>query len=452
MGHDRASKILGALSLTAIGIAASCGMVAESAAAGALPASSCVTDCTATFTSTFGEAAFTLPDGVSSLTATIAGYAGAPASIDQWDDPTSVGGPGGQTTIDLGPAYAGQTVRFSAGSLPSEGSYLQASDDTLLAVAGGGGGGGFATYFSFPDQILATYPGGSGGSPSAPGIAPGTDATAFGTHAANGRGATSGGGLGGVGTANGHPGAPEMSLTAPTALLAAGGDHSPFTSPLLNRYWSGHGGSGYTGGGSGAVQTGVDNGDVAIDLVAPGGGGSGYLAPTLTATAGAPHTGAGFVTFTWSYTPSVTIPTADVHPGGTVPVTAHGLPPLTPFTVEFDGTVVGSGVTDAAGNASLSFTIPTGRAPGTYPVQLVLSGTTVAWSTEIVVTAAAVVVPPVVTVPETGTPPASVPAGTVGSLAETGSTVLGWAVPAAVVLLVGGAATFFVGRRRRSKR
>lgn len=107
---------------------------------------------------------------------TFAGDAGASPTHSLLGDPTSVGGPGGVTTVSFGSDYAGQTLWFAVGGT-EQGSALQDSDAVmnLLAVAGGGGQGGYAGRFDLPDQIFATYPGGEGGAPSGPGIAPGGD-------------------------------------------------------------------------------------------------------------------------------------------------------------------------------------------------------------------------------------------------------------------------------------
>lgn len=413
------STALAALAILGFGALA----VGTAAPAVALPpASTCITSCTATFTSGGSGQTFTVPTGVTSLTATISGAAGAPAPIAITNDPTGVGGAGGSTTVTLGAADAGVTFGFGVGGT-GEGSYLSTSGGTLLAVAGGGGGGGYVGRFDLPGQIFATYAGGAGGSPSGPGVAPGAAGTAFGNDPANGAGASAVGGAGGVGPAAGSAGASTHAI--PLAQGGVGGTRPTTT------YTGGNGGSGYAGGGGGAVTT-VDGGDdITIDLVAAGGGGSGYLDPALTATAGTPNTGAGSVTFTWSFTPVVTTTAVSVVAGAAVPVIVSGLPANAPFSAMFDGATVATGVADAAGHASVTFTVAAAQRAGAFPVQLVVDSTTVASSSPVTVTAVAAA---------TTDPPSN-------ELADTGSTVTGWLLPVAGLLIVSGVALAFIRRR-----
>ena len=71
------------------------GAFSGSASADSLPAAGCVTACTATFDTAGATDTLLIPTGITSLTATIAGAAGAPASFAITNDPTAVGGPGG---------------------------------------------------------------------------------------------------------------------------------------------------------------------------------------------------------------------------------------------------------------------------------------------------------------------------------------------------------------------
>ena len=100
MSRIRVEKI--AKTLTA---AAACGIVAAAvsvlpAQADTLPSPDCVTDCTATFDTVGSAFTFEVPDGISELSATVSGAAGAPASLAITADPTAVGGAGGVTTFD----------------------------------------------------------------------------------------------------------------------------------------------------------------------------------------------------------------------------------------------------------------------------------------------------------------------------------------------------------------
>jgi hypothetical protein len=393
----RIAKLFGSIAVVGLGIM-SAGLVAQSATADTLPAANCVTACTATF-DTPGDGTFTIPAGISTLTATIAGAAGAPASFAITNDPTGVGGNGGAAALELGSSYAGSTLTFGVGAT-GNGSYLQGKNDRLLAVAGGGGGGGYAAYFQWPDQILAVYPGGDGGAPATAGITPGNNGQAFGNHVANGRGGTEldDEGVGGIGglapsASNGTPGQPGRSITAINSgavTLASGGAGGSF---FAASHVGGAGGSGYSGGGGGAVQRFVPNGDVDVDVVAPGGGGSAYLDAAVSAIAQSPNARGGYVSFTWAYSPRIknSLPgtTPGVAPivkrGNTVPVSIDGLPANVEYTVVFDGAVVASGVTGATRTAQTSFVIPLTQGAGTYSFSLLLGTTAVAVSQPIVV-------------------------------------------------------------------
>lgn len=297
----RSSRVVNTAVIAGIGVLATIGMAAQPVTADTLPASGCLTACTATF-DTAGASTFTIPTGITGLEATVAGAAGAPAPVSMTNDPSAVGGAGGAATIQLGTSYAGATLAFGVGAI-GEGSYLQAPDDSLLAVAGAGGGGGYAGYLSIPDQILASYPGGSGGSPVTAGVTPGGDGAAFGSLAANGLGGTVTGGAGGTGTASGAAGDSTTLVAGSAVTLAAGGAGGSLIIGGTT-HLAGAGGSGYTAGGGGGIQQNVPNGDTDVDVVAPGGGGSGFLASTVTAVAGTPNTGTGYVSFTWSFPPA----------------------------------------------------------------------------------------------------------------------------------------------------
>ncbi|MGO4102437.1 hypothetical protein AB4Y63_00655 [Leifsonia sp. YAF41] len=461
----RATKLFSSIAAVGIGIVGA-GLVAQPASA-TPPASDCVTACTVTFSTTGPGQTFTIPTGISSLHATIAGSAGAPASFAITNDPTAVGGGGGAASLDLGASYAGSTFTFGVGATGA-GTSLQDSDNTLLAVAGGGGGGGYAAYFQWPDQILATYPGGDGAAPATLGVTAGGDGTAFGTLAANGTGGTAVGGQAGTGDSTGSTDGTLTTLSAGVPTLGAGGVGGSLT--VGATHVGGAGGGGYTGGGGGAVKRNVPGGDVDVDVVAPGGGGSAFLAVDLAASALAPNPNGGYVSFIWDYTPTIDNPLPGATPGtppvvkrgAIIPVRIAGLPAAAPFSVLFDGEVVASGTTDASGTAIASFTIPETQSAGTYTFALRVGTTTVAVSAPIVVEVPNPVDPgtggPGVTNPETDVPSVTVPAavatanptaGTAG-LASTGTAFVGGLAVVAGVLLIAGAAIFFIGRRRRT--
>ena len=294
--------------LTSVTALAGAALLAAPAAADTPPITGC-TSCTATYNSAGESATFVVPTKIKTLTVTVSGAAGGtvPEALTSLPDP--VGGSGGVTTVNLGTAYAGQTLLLGVGHV-GQGSFIQTTS-LLLAVAGGGGSNGYAGYLDdAPPQVFATYLGGAGGSPAGPGIAPGADGTAFpGTPVgqdANGLGGTATGGAGGTGDDPGSDGGAAMLLNPAGSTLAPGGAGGSYTDPATNvTHVGGAGGTGYTGGGGGAVATAVPAGDFPVGLVAPGGGGSGYLDASLTATAGTPNTGAASIVFHWTVTPAV---------------------------------------------------------------------------------------------------------------------------------------------------
>jgi hypothetical protein len=383
----------------------------------------CVTACTSTFDTVLGAGLFTVPDGITSLTATVAGAAGAPPPVTITSDPSAVGGSGGVTTVDLGASYANEPIVFGVGGT-GEGSYIQ-TPTTLLAVAGGGGGGGYAAYLDDAGQILATYPGGNGGAPSAPGVAPGASGAAFGSLAANGGGGTVAAGVAGTGDDNGTAGGATTITSFAGSILAAGGTGGTFTDTTTTiTHHGGAGGSGYTGGGGGAISRNVPNGDVPADVVAPGGGGAGYLDASLTAQDEPFNTGGGYVSFTWSFTPTISTTTTTAHRGDAVPVTITGLPANEPFTVTFDGTTVVTGASDGSGDATESFVVGSGQVAGSFALSLVAGGDTVATSDPVTV---------IVVLAATGSANPILP-GTLGAL-----------------VILAGAAALILGSRREKK-
>ena len=395
------------------------GLLAAPAAADTLPAPGCVTACTAVFNTAGSTDTLAIPAGITSLSATIAGAAGAPASFAITNDPTAVGGSGGVTTVDLGTTFGGETLTFGVGNT-GQGSYVQ-DGSALIAVVGGGGGGGYAGLLDDATQISATYPGGNGGAPSGPGVAPGSDATPFNFEPA-GLAADGGGGttLGGVAGTGDHPGTVGGAITlvgGAGSTLAPGGAGGTFTDPTTSlSHVGGVGGTGYTGGGGGAIERNVPNGDVPADLVAPGGGGAGFLAASVTATDQPFNTGTGYVTFTWSFTPTIstTTTTTTAHRGDVVPVTITGLPANTAFTVTFDGSTVITDTSDSSGDATESFTVASGQVAGSFALDLVAGGTTVATSDPVQV---------IVVLAATGSPSSVLPGSLAALLILTGASV-----------------------------
>jgi len=287
----------------ALGVA-SVGLIAGPAFADSQSPSTCVTACTAVFTTAGSTPTFVVPNGITSLTVTVTGGKGAEASSSIQVSGTQ-GGPGGSTTVDLGAVAGGTTYQVTVGNI-GEGSSVSRAG-TLLVVAGGGGQAGFLGRLNLPDQVSGDFAGGTGGSPTGPGIFAGTDGTTPNGTTENGHGgAVAAGGAAGTGDTNGTDG------TNPnTTSIVAGGAGASEVVPVQDppnpdvptTFTAGNGGSGYSGGGGGAITRGLLDGDGnPFDVVGGGGGGSGFLAPGLTATAGTLNsTTTGSVTFTYSF-------------------------------------------------------------------------------------------------------------------------------------------------------
>lgn len=353
----------------------------SAASADSFPSSECVIDCVVTI-DTAGSGSVAVPAGVTSLTVTVAGGAGVAPSQATRIFPDAVGGAGGVTTVELGSAGGGTTFSYIVGGT-SEGSAVGVDDSTVLVVAGGGGDSGYAGRLDLddPDQIFGFFPGGVGGAPTAPGFAAGGDGTA---PEANGFGASVAVGAGGpgsiaVGNAGGY-----ADMAAGTITLGAAGLGGTASSPdVATSHLGGSGGTGaYGGGGGGVTRTEIDENPLYI--VGAGGGGSGYLAGGLTGVAST-NEGAGYVTFEWSYSPSISMTVSTVHAGDTVTATIAGLPASRAFSVVFDGAVVASGSADASGAASVSFAVASTQRAGSFPLTLTVADVTVAASAAVTV-------------------------------------------------------------------
>jgi len=421
------------------------------------PASTCVTDCVARFDS--GSGTFTVPAGVTSLTVDVAGGAGAVPDVVLGALPTAVGGPGGVATIDLGGSASARSFDFGAGDT-GEGSWLRqpAVAVTPLVVAGGGGGVGYAGRLDLddPSQIFASYAGGAGGVATSPGISSGTAGTdPFG---ASGSATTPGDGTVADGAAGGS-----MSATPGTVTLGLGGAGA--SAAFAATHTAGAGGSGAIGGGGGGISS-TEIDENPLKIVGAGAGGAGYLA-SGTATAGTPNVGTGYVTFTWSYTPSVVVAPSSVHPGETVTVDVAGLPAGAAFTLRLDGTTLGAGTADGTGAARVTATLAADQRVGSFPVELVVGAASVASSADVSVVAPVVTPTPTptpsstptaspsATATPTATPspsatPSSTPSPTASpapGLAATGANDVPFAALALVLVLAGAV---LVGMARRA--
>jgi hypothetical protein len=432
------------------------------------PAPTCTAgECTVSFALTGAPQTFTVPEGVTSLTATVAGASGGdgpqfiPAvarrgatTSPQAAQGASVGGAGGSITATV-PVTGGEQLTVVVGGRgadsatfdPAAGGYGGGgSVATFDGPVGGGGGGGSFLFHGTTALVVAgggggaSYgigdDGGNGGSDGA-GSAGLPDSTAGG---GGGGGATTGaGGAGGTncGTAGGGP------ASGPTT-FGVGGDSA---------CGGGAGGGGYYGGGSGGETTQYGRGG--------GGGGSGFLAAGVTAVGpGTTNLGDGRVVLSYAE-PAPALPTTttlSVHPasvevGGaatlTAKVSAATGTPIGKVTFSRAGTVIGSGTLDH-GTATLS--IHAGQHAGTETFTAHYVGSpgysaSTSGPAVLVVTAARTPTPtPTSSVPTHGPSPS--PTRTDEPLANTGAGDIGLLTTLGLVLLGAGGASLLIGRRR----
>jgi len=286
----------------------------------------------------------------------------------------------------------------------------------IKAVAGGGGGSGA---LAIPPTAV---PGGVGGYASASGD--GTDgATVNGYNDS---------GLGAVGATPGTPttqaGLSAYGGTGGVASVAPDGTITPGVggnAGVLANFPVAQGGGGYAGGGGGSAEVGGSN----LNGAGAGGGGSGFLAAGLTASATTGNIGAGSITFTYTFAPTITAPATSVAAGSTSSTTVSGMPESTAFTVLLTGTtqVVGSGTTDASGDPiTVPFTLPAGTSVGVHSLTLQVGSTAVATSPTFTVSAL--------------------------TLAATGVAIPSWAEPGAATAIVFGMLLLGLSARRRRAR
>ncbi len=431
------------------------------------PTPSCTaTTCTVDFEATGGPATFTVPAGVTSITATVAGGAGGIGLTEDEDGTTEVGGAGGKVVANV-PVTPGVVLTLVVGGAGEDadttgaggagGGYGGGGDARSingfsdgaggggsfvfdgaapLVVAGGGGGGGFTAGIDATQGTAAGGAGGSGGD----GAAGGPDATGggAGTRAHGGAGGT----VAGIDT---RGSAQSTGSVRPDAVSPDGDSGS---GPALNSatfgiggtavdgcYGAG-GGGGYYGGGAGGCQQ-VDE-----DLTAygGGGGGSGYLAAGVTSVSTGTNPGDGSIELSYAnIRPTTTSLTVSPASGATTAttqtltaqVTSTPAGDPTGSVTFYDGTqVLGTG-TLSNGTAMLGVKLTAGA----HQLRAVYAGAppyTSSSSTTVTATVAAV---------------ASTASG--DPLASTGADTLPIGVIAALLLL-GGAGLTYAGRRRRT--
>jgi hypothetical protein len=369
------------------------------------------------------DGTFSIPTGVSSLTAVAIGGAGGAGSSDAANGYTGPGGGGGdgamaQAALTVGSGTLDVEVGAAGGTPPSSVAPATCSPAGAPGVggagggasggagcggdAGGGGGGASAISSTASGDLLVASGGGGGGGAGGGGANPSggvggaagdqnvtgagdggdagiCDGEGGGTEVSGDPGGA--GGTGAGGGAGGGPVCPAMGPQPGTASSASGaagaggaGGDAALDSDLGG---GGGGGGGYAGGGGGG------------SLIGDGGGGGGAgssFGPTGVMIS--PTTATPSVTITWtpapvtaSTTTAATNATArfsqatqDVTLSAVVSSTSPVDTGVVTFTVEQGSTPVGSPVTSSTvtgGAASVSYPLPPATAPGSYTIDAV---------------------------------------------------------------------------------
>ena len=251
------------------------------------------------FSYTGSNQTFTVPSGVTSVTAHVFGAGGGGGHLSGWDD-ESAGGAGGSAvgTIDtsslsslviiVGGGGIGQDGVGSTNTPPAFGGGGGSTGTSDNSYSGGGGGlsGIFNGSYTHGNSILIAGGGGGGGAMNnttgssksrggAGGGTTGEDGSSVDSQY-RGRGGTQS--AGGVAPANGYGHGNFNSGTGIAgSALQGGGDTDGYA-------YGGKGGGGYYGGSQGSYQEPND--------MAGGGGGSGYLHPSLVSN-GTLYAGSG---------------------------------------------------------------------------------------------------------------------------------------------------------------
>ena len=279
-----------------------------------------------------GTYEFTVPAGVTSITATVLGAVGGfgstqvPGGLPAILTGTLPVAPGEQLLVGVGGVGADDNS-FSNASIP--GGIGGGGAGAATEFSGGGGGGGAsliaigAPGAPFGDLLVAGGGGGAGGLGSS-----GGDAGAASPFEGGGPGTQTAGGAGGPGdAATGGPGS-----------FGFGGD-----APITSMFDGGGGGGGYYGGGAGGSGSSTGGGG--------GGGGSSYVSPQATNVSGPSvqdNFGNGSVSITYA-TPTADLATQAIAFAGTQPqgvaspaqpltITNNGSAPLSVSGVELGGT------------------------------------------------------------------------------------------------------------------
>ena len=305
------------------------------------------------FEFTGADQAFVVPSGVSSLAVTVYGAQGEASWI------ATPGGRGGMAsgTISTSP---GTVYTVTVGAMGGDGtSYGGGGRAGTSTRPPGGDGGGLSALWSGPSftaDAALLVAGGGGGSSGSLGGAPsgGAGGGAVGGRAGSG---TVGGG-GGTESAGGAPAvAVANTLAGSPGSLFRGGD-----SANVGDSSGGAGGGGWYGGGAGLGQIAMTG-----DTNTSGGGGSGYLAPSVIdgAMSSGVRSGAGLVVieFTPAFTAITSVTDGD-QVGGTFTVAGTGTAGNT-VSATLGGSPLCTTVVDAAGAWSCGLVA---RPPGAYAV------------------------------------------------------------------------------------
>ena len=278
-------------------------------------------DCTVTFGYTGSQTSWAVPSNLASLSVAVAGASGtadistfppspAPGGFATVELPTTLGG--GTLAVLVGGAGVGSAVHTgSAQNGGGGGSYLALGDD-FLVVSGGGGGGGLLDTQDPPPDFNQTFTNSVGGAGGADG--PGQDGAFVFDPTAPGHGAVAA-----------TPGAPGVGYGSPysgsagSAASISGGVITPGVGGYAG-HTSGAGGGGYAGGGGGAnpLSTLEQDGSTKYEY-GSGGGGSGFLAASLTAKSTGTNVGQGYITFTYQLLTSSTGDSGLAATGGGIP-------------------------------------------------------------------------------------------------------------------------------------
>lgn len=402
-------------------------LVLNTPTASAAPACSAST-CTVRFTLTGHPESFTVPAGVTELTAWVAGASGGTGfDYGAFGSSRGIPGSGGSVSAQV-PVTPGETLTVVVGghgtayNAIGPGGYGGGGPSTRQAFGATGGGGSFL--FRGPAILVAAGGGGGAGGME---LEASGDPGGAGGSGGNGSDAFSGGG--------------GATTTTPGAGCPAG------TGPARGPATFGIGGATSSGGGAGGG--GVYGGGSSCSTSFGGGGGSGLLAPGVTVIHRDTNNGDGLVQLSWpapiKTTTTVAATPATAGPGGRVVLTAHVTPapnstPTGSVTFRSGTLALGTVPLTSAGIATLTTTAP--HAPGTEPITASYGGAgryqpSTSTTVLLTITERAPPLPPA--------SPAATPAG--AQLANTGKPAVTLLAAAALTLIFGAAITVIARRR-----